>query len=197
MMDLSAIARFAKDRVLPAAAGWNCGDGAPSPDLFAQAAALGLMRLSVPVSDGGMGLGFALRAQALRSLAAVDFGFAMAVVNSHNMALRLATDAAPGLRARVLPALLAGGTLGCTALTEPGAGSSRRPGANPAAGSWTGQRPGSSTPAAPIGRWSMPAAQITTTPTIWPPFWSICMPPALPGRLATARCRNMRSALVR
>jgi len=123
MMDLSAIARFANDRVLPAAAGWNCGVGAPSPDLFAQAAALGLMRLSVPVSDGGMGLGFALRVQALRSLAAVDFGFAMAVVNSHNIALRLATDAAPGLRARVLPALLAGGTLGCTALTEPGAGS--------------------------------------------------------------------------
>lgn len=123
MMDLLPIALFAQDRVLPAAAGWNCGVGAPSPDLFAEAAALGLMRFSVPVSDDGMGLGFGLRAQACRTLAAADFGFAMAVVNSHNMALRLATDAAQEVRARVLPGLLAGRTLGCTALTEPRAGS--------------------------------------------------------------------------
>jgi alkylation response protein AidB-like acyl-CoA dehydrogenase len=123
MTDLSAIAAFIRDRVAPAAPGWALGTAAPTLDLFAGAAALGLMRLNVPVSAGGLGLGFGARAQACRILAATDFGFAMAVVNSHNVALRLATDAAPDLRGRVLPGLLAGRTLACTALTEPSAGS--------------------------------------------------------------------------
>jgi len=77
----------------------------------------------VPVAAGGLGLRFGARADLLSRLAAQDFGFAMAVVNSHNVALRLATDAAPALRDRVLPGLLDGRHLGCTALTEPGAGS--------------------------------------------------------------------------
>jgi alkylation response protein AidB-like acyl-CoA dehydrogenase len=47
----------------------------------------------------------------------------MAVVNTHNVALALAERADPALLERHLPALLAGRTAACTALTEPQAGS--------------------------------------------------------------------------
>lgn len=119
---LSAAAAFARDRVAPAAAGWAAGE-APAPALFEAAAALGLMRLQVPTAEGGLGHGFALRAAVCEALAGADFGFAMAVVNTHNAALKIATQASPAMRARFLPDLLAGRAAACAALTEPGAGS--------------------------------------------------------------------------
>ncbi|RMD88638.1 MAG: acyl-CoA dehydrogenase, partial [Alphaproteobacteria bacterium] len=56
-------------------------------------------------------------------LARIDFGFAMSVINTHNVGLRLATSASEALRRRYLPELLAGRMAACTALTEPEAGS--------------------------------------------------------------------------
>lgn len=119
---LAAIEDFAKREVAPRAAGWSMG-AAPEPALFLKAAELGLMRLEVPEADGGLGLGFALKARACAALAAADFGFAMSVVNTQNAALTLAKLAPPEVKAALLPDLLAGRASACTALTEPGAGS--------------------------------------------------------------------------
>lgn len=119
---LDAVAAFARDRVAPAAGAWAMG-AEPDPVLFEAAAALGLMRLSVPEAAGGLGLGFGEKARACAALAAADFGFAMAVVNTHNAALRIAASAPPALAARLLPDLLSGRVAACTALTEPGTGS--------------------------------------------------------------------------
>jgi alkylation response protein AidB-like acyl-CoA dehydrogenase len=47
----------------------------------------------------------------------------MSVINTHNVANHLAREAASGVAQRYVPALLAGERTGCTALTEPGAGS--------------------------------------------------------------------------
>lgn len=118
---LAEIKRFAQDRIAPAAQFW--GTKQPDPELFAEAASLGLMRLSVPKSAGGLEKPLSLKACAFATLAEADFGFAMAVVNSHNVAVRLAVSASSSVHRSVLPALLDGQTLGCTALTEPSAGS--------------------------------------------------------------------------
>lgn len=56
-------------------------------------------------------------------LAGADFGFAMSLVNTHNIALRLCEAGQDAAAAQYLPALLSGQIHACTALTEPGAGS--------------------------------------------------------------------------
>ncbi|MFD1193828.1 acyl-CoA dehydrogenase family protein [Seohaeicola saemankumensis] len=117
---LAQVRAFAATTLAPAAARWTKGD-APDPDLFRAAAALGLFGIELPVEAGGLSFDFAHKAAVCATLAAVDFGFAMSVVNTHNAALRLHLSA-PTLAARHLPGLLSGQVLACTALTEPGAG---------------------------------------------------------------------------
>lgn len=117
---LEAVHRFANTQLAPAAAGWGQGT-TPDPVLFRAAADLGLFGIELPVSAGGLGLDFAHKAATCAALAAVDFGFAMSIVNTHNAALRLYLSA-PALAERYLPGLLSGQTAACTALTEPTAG---------------------------------------------------------------------------
>jgi alkylation response protein AidB-like acyl-CoA dehydrogenase len=87
------------------------------------AAAIGLTGLEVPTSWGGLGLGFAIKAQVAEALGAADFGFTMSLINTHNVAAKLAREAPAELAQHYVPDLLAGRRLGCTALTEPSAGS--------------------------------------------------------------------------
>ncbi|WP_067217505.1 acyl-CoA dehydrogenase family protein [Stappia indica] len=98
-------------------------DAAANAQLLLRAAELGLTGIEVPRSVGGLGLGFREKAKACEILAGVDFGFALSLVNTHNVAARLAVTAPPELAARLLPDLLAGRHHACTALTEPHAGS--------------------------------------------------------------------------
>lgn len=117
---LAAVHSFATAQLADAAAGWGHGIG-PDPSLFCAAAELGLFGIELPKEAGGLGLDFAHKAAVCATLAAVDFGFAMSIVNTHNTALRLHLSA-PALAKRHLPGLLSGQTSACTALTEPGAG---------------------------------------------------------------------------
>lgn len=119
---LDRVRRFAADALAPAAPNWAMG-AQPNPELFVAAAAQGLMGIEVPASAGGQALPFAVKAKACEILAAVDFGFAMSVVNTHNVAKRLCLSASPAIVERVVPQLLSGRASACTALTEPGAGS--------------------------------------------------------------------------
>lgn len=119
---LQAIANFASREVATAAADWSMG-AEPGRDLRVRAAELGLTKLQVPAECGGLGLDFAVKVRACEILAAADFGFAMSVINTHNVAVNLARLAAPEVAARFLPRLLDGRGTACTALTEPGAGS--------------------------------------------------------------------------
>lgn len=119
---LDAIAAFAADCVAPRAGAWSLGE-APGPDLFAEAGRLGLTGLEVSLAAGGLGGDFAFKVAACTYLAAADFGFAMSVVNTHNVARRIELSGSERLKARHLPGLLAGRVSACTALTEPGAGS--------------------------------------------------------------------------
>lgn len=119
---LTRVRAFSRDTVAPAAAGWAMGQS-PDAEHYRDAAKLGLFRLELPATAGGLGLGFALKARVCEALAAADFGFAMSVVNTHNVALRLCLGAPDALREKYLPGLLSGRISACTALTEPGAGS--------------------------------------------------------------------------
>lgn len=119
---LEGVREFAVRRVRPAAASWSLGES-PSRDIVDETARLNLFGVEVPPTHGGLGMRFCSKAKAAQILAAADFGFAMSVINTHNVALRLATSASDRIRNQFLPDLLVGRTSACTALTEPGAGS--------------------------------------------------------------------------
>lgn len=104
---LQQVQAFARDTVAPAAASWTRGKS-PNPEILTAAADLGLLRLQVPVEDGGLGASFSLKAATCQALAAADFGLAMSIVNTHNVAAKLALHGSAGLKKRHLPALLWG-----------------------------------------------------------------------------------------
>ena len=119
---IARAAALARDLVSPQAARWE-RERRIGHEALAAAVELGLTCLQVPVSHGGLGFSFACKAQLADVLGAGDFGFTMSLINTHNVATNLARNAHPAVAARYLPDLIAGRRLGCTALTEPGAGS--------------------------------------------------------------------------
>lgn len=118
---LAQVREFAERTVAPRAAHWH-RQGHFCSDTLREAAALGLTGLQVPQAQGGAGLSFRAKARIAETLAEADFGFALSLINTGNVAWKLSRDAAPEVAARHLPALLSGERLGATALTEPQAG---------------------------------------------------------------------------
>lgn len=119
---LDKVTRFSTDEIAPAAAGWSMGTS-PETAIFRRAGMLGILGMEVPKAFGGEGMDFTTRASACSILAGADFGFAMSLVNTHNIALRLTQIAPDTLYKRFGPALLSGELSACTALTEPNTGS--------------------------------------------------------------------------
>ena len=119
---IDATRRFVADYVKPNASRWE-RDRALPHEAFKRAATLGLTAIEVPEALGGMGCSFTTKAQIAELLATADFGFAMAIVNTQNVAKKFSDhpDFAAGMLH--LPGLISADRIGCTALTEPGNGS--------------------------------------------------------------------------
>ncbi len=113
---------FARNVVQPGAPRWEA-ERRIAREAITAAAAIGLTGMEVPVEFGGLGLGYRVKARVAEVLGAADFAFTMSLLNTHNIAAKLAREAPAELSRRHLPELLSGRRLGCTALTEPGAGS--------------------------------------------------------------------------
>lgn len=119
---VEAARHLAQQRVAPLAPLWE-RERRIGREALAEAAALGLTRLQVPASHGGLDMSFSTKAAVAEVLAEADFGFTMSWINTHNVAALLARKAAPAVAGRYLDDLVQARRLGCTALTEPGAGS--------------------------------------------------------------------------
>lgn len=91
--------------------------------LIRSAASLGLLGIQIPTHCGGLGQPFSTKVEVAEALAQVDFGTAMAVINSHNVAEQLVRLGCTELVNRVVARILLGELVACTALTEPGTGS--------------------------------------------------------------------------
>ncbi len=136
---LAAADNLTRNIVMPNVARWERERRIGHEGVLA-AAAIGLTRLQVPVSHGGLGMSFSCKAKLADVLAAGDFGFTMSVINTQNVAAKLARDASPDVAALYVPDIVAGKRFGCTALTEPGAGSdfaAITTLASPCKGGWT------------------------------------------------------------
>lgn len=115
---LAALRAFAQAEVAPLV-GTNQWAG---PAIRA-ACAQGLAGIEIPKTLGGLGLPFTARAAAVEVLARVDLAFAFAFINHHNAILRIAESASAEARERYIAPMLRGDLIGCTAMSEDGAGS--------------------------------------------------------------------------
>ncbi len=113
---------FADTVLAPRSIAWDRSN-AFDKSAVVEAARIGLTGMQVPTEFGGLGLPFACKARVAEILAGVDFGFAMSLINTQNVAQKLARDAPSNLAEQYIPALLSAERLGSTALTEPHAGS--------------------------------------------------------------------------
>lgn len=105
---------------------WNASSDS-SKYFFKLAAQKGLTGIEVPRESGGSGASFQCKVQIAEILAGADFGFAMSLINTHNVANHLArqfsiSESNP-LAAEIVCSLLSAEKIACTALTEPTAGS--------------------------------------------------------------------------
>jgi alkylation response protein AidB-like acyl-CoA dehydrogenase len=119
---LNGARRFRRDVVAPQAAEWERSRLIPVAAIEA-AAALGLTGIEVSRAAGGQGASFLAKTLIAEELAKSCMAFAFSLINTQNQAARIARDGSAGQVARHLPGLLSGAVIGCTALTEPGAGS--------------------------------------------------------------------------
>lgn len=119
---IARVEAFARNVVAPGAIRWE-RERRIGREAIEAAATLGMCRLEVPRERGGLGLPFSMKARVTEALASADFGFAMSLVNTQNIATKLAREAPPAVAERYLPGLMTGRLIGCTALTEPGTGS--------------------------------------------------------------------------
>lgn len=120
---VDAVRGFAQERIRPFSAGFEAEGGYP-PELFEELAGLGLMAMTLPGEHGGAGADYVAYALALSEIAAAD-GALSTIVSIQNSLIvgALARSGTDAQKARFLPDLVAGRTIGAFALTEADAGS--------------------------------------------------------------------------
>ncbi len=119
-----AIARaadFARSHVAPHAQAWQDAYEFPHQTLV-DACTAGLADLELKPAHGGQGLSYIAKLRAFEAIARVDMAFAFSLINHHNAMTRIARDARGDVH-ELIAAMRRGEIVGCTALTEPGAGS--------------------------------------------------------------------------
>jgi alkylation response protein AidB-like acyl-CoA dehydrogenase len=125
-MDASAFLETAKTFrqtvINPNAADWEAKQCQPVEALL-DAAKMGLLKLETPASAGGYGLSFLTKLAVCEEMSRGCMAFTFALINTQNVAARLAETGNDRYLSTHVPALMAGERFGATALSEPGAGS--------------------------------------------------------------------------
>jgi alkylation response protein AidB-like acyl-CoA dehydrogenase len=119
---LGAARRFRTAYVALNAAAWEAAREVPI-EALRTAAEKGLLALEVPTSLGGLGHRYRVKLAVAEELARGDMAFTFSLVNTQNVAARLAGSRTVRHREEHVPALMRGEIFGATALTEPHAGS--------------------------------------------------------------------------
>ena len=119
---IDAAKSFRDRTVAPNAARWERERRMPV-EALREAAAIGLTGIEVPRDMGGQGARFSVKVRIAEEMSQACMAFAFSLINTQNMAAKIARSGKPALRERHLPALLRAERIGATALTEPGAGS--------------------------------------------------------------------------
>jgi alkylation response protein AidB-like acyl-CoA dehydrogenase len=119
---LARARRFRREVITPNAASWERERRMPVEALRA-AAAEDFLKLEVPEAQGGLGQRYLLKLAMVEEMSRGDMPFTFSMVNTHNVAARLAVSPSERHRRTHVPALMRAEIFGATALSEPGAGS--------------------------------------------------------------------------
>lgn len=136
----ASIRAYAQEKLRPRTQAFEAAGGYP-PELFTELAELGLLGMVAPEDDGGAGADYVSYALALVEIAAAD-GALSTILSIQNSLIvsALLKDGTPAQKARFLPDLIGGKTIGAFALTETDAGSDAsaiRTRATKSNGGWT------------------------------------------------------------
>ena len=116
------VRRFTESEVEPQAEEHDAR-GTLNRDLLARCGELGLLGLTVPEADGGAGMDAVAAVIAHHELAKSDPGFTLAYLAHYVLFVNNFYNASSeAQRAEILPDVLAGGSIGAMAMTEPSAG---------------------------------------------------------------------------
>ena len=119
----ASVRRFVEREIAPHVAEWDEAGSFPR-ELYAQAAAAGLIGLGYPEHLGGTPAGLAWRLIASEEVARAGSGGLLASLFSHSIGLPpIIARGSDALQRRVVPDVLAGARIAALAITEPGAGS--------------------------------------------------------------------------
>ncbi|MCY3891811.1 MAG: acyl-CoA dehydrogenase family protein [Acidimicrobiaceae bacterium] len=119
---VSEVAHFRDTVVAPGVNRWE-SEKRMAPEALREASDIGLLAMEAPTALGGLGMSFAQKCRITEVLSAVSMPFAFSLVNTGNVAARVAQRGTERHRELYLADLMAGRRFGSTALTEPGAGS--------------------------------------------------------------------------
>jgi citronellyl-CoA dehydrogenase len=117
--------RFIDDEINPHVDEWEAAEGFPAHEVFKKLGALGLLGLTKPEAYGGAGLDYSYSVAMAETLGHVDCGaIPMAIGVQTDMATpALARFGSDALRREFLAPAIAGDSVACIGVSEPGAGS--------------------------------------------------------------------------
>lgn len=116
------VQKFKDEVILPNILAWE-REHLASRTFLTEAAEEGFVGLQTPLESGGMGASFIDKLLFSRDMSKASMAVAFAIINTQNVAFKLSSSPTARHRDEIAPLIRAGDLVGCTALTEPHAGS--------------------------------------------------------------------------
>jgi alkylation response protein AidB-like acyl-CoA dehydrogenase len=113
---------FARAEIAPRSKDWEYARQAPRKALAA-ACREGFAGVELRSESGGLGLEFSAKMRMAEEFSRHDAAFAFALMQQHNVLVRIAEGADERVAARLVPRMLEGDMIGCTAMSEASGGS--------------------------------------------------------------------------
>ena len=117
------VRRFAQDRIAPQAAAIDTSNEFPAP-LWQEMGALGLLGMTADPDHGGTGMGYLAHVVAMEEISRASASVGLSYGAHSNLCVnQISRWGTAEQKAKYLPALCAGETVGALAMSEPGSGS--------------------------------------------------------------------------
>lgn len=116
------VKKFGEAVVAPQAREWEFARR-PPVEALRKATREGFASIELAKEFGGLGLRFSVRMRMAEELSKHDLAFTFALIQHHNVLVRIAESASPEVARELVPRMLAGDALGCTAMSESAGGS--------------------------------------------------------------------------
>jgi alkylation response protein AidB-like acyl-CoA dehydrogenase len=113
---------FAENVIAPAAKAWEYARRVPL-DALQAACREGFAGVELARDSGGLGLPFSAKMRMAEELSKQDLAFTFSLIQHHNATVRIAESGTAAAAEKLVAKMLAGAAIGCTAMSESGAGS--------------------------------------------------------------------------